>query len=164
MASKTKTQAATPVQAGSKRERRTLRVDDWMTRVVHSVKPKENILHARALLEKERINQLPVVVNGKLVGIVTDRDLRDAFPSVFDSARKPSDDPEKISVDQVMTRDVLTLAPDDSVIDAARLMRKERVGAAPVVEGATIVGLVTRSDLLDALIAIAGGELLPDGI
>ena len=146
-------------QTQEARTRKTLRVDDWMAGVVHTVKPKTDVLHARATLENERINQLPVVVNGKLVGIITDRDLRDAFPSVFASARHPGDALAKINVEEVMTRDVFTVAPGDSVIDAARLMRKERVGAVPVVDGTALVGIITRSDLLDALSAMASGEL-----
>ena len=53
-------------------------VSEWMTQPVHTVKPQDNAYHARELLEEHRINQLPVTVGAELVGIVTDRDLRDA--------------------------------------------------------------------------------------
>ena len=94
----------------------TVRVRDWMKHPVHTVKPRDSIAHARALLEEHRINQLPVIVNGNVVGIVTDRDLRDAFPSVFDAPgftggppRKPGRDPDEVRVDMVTTRRGRTL-------------------------------------------------------
>ena len=60
-----------------------MQIEKWMKREVHCIKPLDSIQHARDLMEEHRINQLPVVVNGRLVGIITDRNLRDAFPSVF---------------------------------------------------------------------------------
>jgi acetoin utilization protein AcuB len=129
---------------------------------VYSIKPRDTIAHARALLEEHRINQLPVVVKGAVVGIITDRDLRDAFPSVFDASgfqgdsRKPTRDPEQVTVEEVMTEKVLTLAPDAPLGEAAQLMRRERVGAVPVVEGDHLVGIVTRSDILLAFVRLAG--------
>lgn len=134
-------------------------VDQWMTRRPRVVKPNDSLRHARTILEELRVNQLPVVVNGRVIGIVTDRDIRDAFPSVLDhrrrhpSASNPS--PEEVTVETVMTRKVLTLAPDDTVAEAARVMRKGRIGALPVVAGGRLVGLITRSDLLDVLVAMA---------
>jgi len=135
-------------------------IRDWMQHPVHHVKPLDSIAHARAVLEEHRVNQLPVLVDGRLVGILTDRDLRDAFPSVFDtgmmnpgSRREPSRAPDDIRVREVMTENVLTLPPDAPLIDAARLMRRQRMGSIPVVEKDRVVGILTRSDLLDAFIA-----------
>jgi acetoin utilization protein AcuB len=135
-------------------------VEKWMTRQLHCVRPLDSIQHARELMEQHRINQLPVVVEGRLVGIVTDRDLRDAFPSVFDSAYRVEThhaNPKAIIVETVMTPHVLTLSPKDSMAEAARVMRRERVGAIPVVDGNRLVGLITRSDVLDAFVALCQG-------
>lgn len=126
----------------------------------HIVKPQDTVAHARALLEEHRINQLPVVVNRKLVGIVTDRDLRDArnvvevasSQATHTQARAPGTD--KIPIEAIMTTNVMTLTPSDSVVDAARLMRRERVGSVPIVASGELVGIITRSDILDAYIAI----------
>jgi acetoin utilization protein AcuB len=105
-------------------------------------------------METKRINQLPVTVDRRLVGIITDRDLRDAFPSVFESSEKGHTEPEQIRVEEVMTPNVLTLSPADSVGKAAQLMCQERIGAIPIVEGARLVGILTRVDILRAFIAL----------
>jgi acetoin utilization protein AcuB len=135
--------------------------EDRMTRRVHAVRPLDSIQHARELMATHRLNQLPVLAEGRLVGIVTDRDLRDAFPSVFESTRvephrpMPHTDPKDIRVEEVMTANVLTVKPQDALVDVARLMRRERIGALPVVDGKHVVGIITRSDVLDAFVALA---------
>jgi len=141
-------------------------IEKWMKREVHSIKPLDTIQHARDLMEQHRINQLPVVVNGHLAGIVTDRNLRDAFPSVFDSppfgkTQKASKaaDPTKITIEMVMTPNVLTLSPKDEVVEAARVMRRERIGAIPIVENGHVVGIIARSDVLEAFVALAAKRL-----
>jgi acetoin utilization protein AcuB len=137
-------------------------VEKWMKRQVRTVKPLDSIQRAREIMASQRINQLPVVVDGKLVGIVTDRDLRDAFPSVFESEPRgrgreipPNADPKHITVEMVMTPNVLTLGPESPISEAARLMRRERVGAIPVIQDGHLVGILTRSDVLDAFIELA---------
>jgi acetoin utilization protein AcuB len=150
-------------------------IADWMTRSTHTVKPLDSILHAREAMTRYRVNQLPVVRGAQLVGIVTDRDLRDAFPSVFDvvdleierergyhrAPRRPRPsgaDPAKITVDFVMTESPLALSPTDSMLKAATLMREKRIGALPIVETGRLVGILTRSDVLAAFLALAGAK------
>ncbi len=102
-----------------------MKIAQWMKHPVVTVKPADSVRHAREIMEQRRINQLPVVVNGRLLGIVTDRDLRDAFPSVFDAVepgghgRPAVTDPATIPVEDVMTARVLTLASDASVAEGA---------------------------------------------
>ena len=136
-------------------------IERWMKFAVHTVKPLDSVAHARALLEEHRINQLPVVVNGRLVGIVTDRDLRDAPRAVQIASAEAGGEgtapttPEQIPVETVMTTNVLTLEPKDSLTRAASLMRQERIGAIPIVENGLLRGIITRSDLLDAFLKIS---------
>jgi len=137
-------------------------VADWMTKRVATVKPLDSILHAREILEDKRVNQLPVVIGDEVVGIITDRDLRDAFPSVFDEAagtRKSGSaargDPAKVTVEMVMTATPFTIDSKTPLVDAAERMRRERVGALPIVNDGRLVGILTRSDMLRALIEIA---------
>ena len=142
----------------------TTRVRSWMKHPVVGVKPRDSAAHARALMEQHRVNQLPVLQGPRLVGIVTDRDLRDAFPSLAEttapSRRRPPKgaEPSAIPVEDVMTHDVLTVEPDTPLDDAARLLRRERIGALPVVSAGRVVGILTRSDLLEALAQLLADE------
>lgn len=143
------------------REGVVLKIVEWMSKPLLAVKPLDRITRARKLMIEKRVNQLAVVHDGRLVGIVTDRDLRDAFPSAFDvaladSRRQQSLDPEKVSVENVMSADVVTLGADASLADAAELMRERRIGALPVIDAGKPVGIVTRSDILRAFVALAG--------
>jgi acetoin utilization protein AcuB len=132
-----------------------MRIEAWMKHPVHTVKPLDSVVHARAILERERINQLPVVSDGHLLGIVTDRDLRDAYPSVAETGvMAPGGDPERVPVESVMAFNVVTLAPTDTMSEAARLMMRERIGALPIVEGKRLVGILTRSDVLRAFVGL----------
>ena len=141
-----------------------VRVSSWMKHPVVGVKPRDSAAHARALMAQHRVNQLPVFEGPQLVGIVTDRDLRDAFPSLAETVirsrrRLPKDgDPSAIPVEDVMTHKVLTVEPDTPLDDAARLLRRERIGALPVVSAGRVVGIVTRSDLLEALAQLLAEE------
>lgn len=129
------------------------------------MKPRDSIRHAREIMEANRVNQLPVVVDHAVVGIITDRDLRDAYPSVFDAehqrrsrSTEPLADPSHIAVETVMTPNVVILGPQDSVVEAARRMRRERIGAIPIAEQGHLVGIIARSDILDAFAALAEPE------
>jgi CBS domain-containing protein len=106
-------------------------------------------------MSKHRVNQLPVVVDDKVVGIVTDRDVRDAYPSSMRLLRgKDIDDfADSYTVEEVMTYNVVTINPETSLREAAQHVRKQRFGALPVVDRGKLVGIITRSDLLDAALA-----------
>jgi acetoin utilization protein AcuB len=139
----------------------SLLVGNWMKTSVHTAHPRDGIEHARELCERHRVNQLPVVADGRLIGIVTDRDLRDAFPSVAEEAAHPTEAHRftaEISVEDVMTRDVVTASEADGIDHAATVLRYERIGALPIVRGERLVGILTRSDLLEALVPLAKAE------
>jgi acetoin utilization protein AcuB len=125
---------------------------------LHTIKPRESVTRARALLEKHRINQLPVVEDGVLVGIVTDRDLRDAVNAITTSAHsagtteRTPETADETPIDMVMSHNAITLAPHSTIITAAELMRRERIGSVPIVDGQKLVGIVTRGDILEAFV------------
>jgi acetoin utilization protein AcuB len=132
-----------------------------MSSPARTIKRLDTAARARELLEEHRINQLAVVEGDRLVGIVTDRDLRDAFPSVIDvaryetrSARRTFTSPENVSVEMVMTANPITFGPEEALGAAARVLRRQRIGAAPIVENHRLVGILTRSDLIDALLSV----------
>ena len=142
----------------------TLMCQRWMTAKVHTVKPVDSVAHARSVLEKLQINQLPVIKDGILVGIVTDRDLRDAVSTVTTSGWRANainlatPTPDEIPVEAIMTHNVITLAPHSTVVNATVIMRLQRIGSVPIVNGSRVVGIVTRSDVLDAFVARENGK------
>jgi acetoin utilization protein AcuB len=126
-----------------------------MSKSLVTLKPQDSLQHAHDRLRKYRINQIPVVHEGRLVGIVTDRDVRDAYPSSLRHIR--AEDVQEFAdvhtVDQVMTREVITISPEATLREAALRLRQSRLSALPVVEEDKLVGIITRSDLLDAMLA-----------
>lgn len=132
-----------------------MNVSQWMTKSLITIKPQDTLRLARERMAQHRINQLPVVVNDKLVGIVTDRDVRDAYPSSLRLLRGKDIDEfgDSHIVEEIMTYSVVTVSPQTSLRDAALQLRRQRFGALPVVENGKLVGIITRSDLLDAMLA-----------
>lgn len=103
------------------------------------------------LMQAEGIRHLPVLDGATLVGVVTDRDLRYAT-----SALHPHPFPREARVERVMSPHPVTAAPLDPVEEAARLMRARKIGCLPVLDGDALVGIVTGTDLLDAIIHLTG--------
>jgi acetoin utilization protein AcuB len=140
-----------------------MRISDWMKGSACVIGPRDSVRHARSLLEHHRINQLPVVDDGRLVGIVAERDLRAASPNVDELAdvlpeHEGVPRPDRIPIETVMTRDVVVLRPGDTVEQAARLMRTRRISAIPIVDGERVVGVLTRGDVIDAFLVQAGKQ------
>lgn len=132
-----------------------MEVAKWMTKSLMTIKPKDSLRHARERLAKYRVNQLPVVVDEKLVGIVTDRDIRDAYPSSLRLFYGKDIDEfgDSHTVEEVMTYNVVSVTPQTSLREAAQRLRRQRFGALPVIDQGQLVGIITRSDLLDAMLA-----------
>ena len=105
-----------------------------MKHPVITVKPRDSALHARGVMEQHRINQLPVVTDGRLVGIVTDRDLRDVFPPVSEAATRSRAhvDPATIPVEDVMAHEVLALGPATTAARARSAAERADAAAARV--------------------------------
>jgi acetoin utilization protein AcuB len=137
--------------AAKKAISKAIRVADWMTEGVLAVEIFDSIAVARRLMAKHRVNQLPVLDNDRLVGIVTDRDIRDAYPTslMINRAEEIDRFAEKITVEEVMTHDVFVVRPDTGLPTAVGLLRRHRIGALPVLKDQKLVGIITRSDILD---------------
>jgi acetoin utilization protein AcuB len=142
------------------RQTRNIRVADWMTESVLAVETFDSIGVARQLMAKHRINQLPVLDNDALVGIVTDRDLRDAYPTSMMIDRGEAIDrfAESVTVEEVMTHNIFTVQPDTPLKQAVSLLRRHRIGSLPVVKNKKLVGIITRSDVLDFVLSGSGIE------
>ncbi len=105
-------------------------------------------------MRENRIRHLPVVERGRLVGFVTDRDLRHALPSraVGLEMHELPHLAEKVNVWEVMARVLVTIHREAPISEAARLLLKYRIGGLPVVKGDTLVGIITKTDLVRALL------------
>jgi len=112
---------------------------DSKGRQVHSTGPGVSLALVASRLQAEKIGALVVLDGERLAGIVSERDVVRAFAS-------RSGDAAGMQVDEVMTRQVLTCAPDDSLTDVLRLMTRHRVRHLPVMQGGRLVGLVSIGD------------------
>lgn len=141
-----------------KRESRNIRVADWMTETVLAVETFDSIGIARQVMAKHRINQLPVLDNEALVGIVTDRDLRDAYPTsmMIDRGEEIDRFADSVTVEEVMTHNIFTVGPETPLKQAVSLLRRHRIGSLPVVQNKKLVGIITRSDVLDFVLSGSG--------
>jgi acetoin utilization protein AcuB len=146
-----------------KRESRNVRVADWMTETVLAVETFDSIGIARQVMAKHRINQLPVLDNEALVGIVTDRDLRDAYPTsmMIDRGEEIDRFADSVTVEEVMTHNIFTVGPETPLKQAVSLLRRHRIGSLPVVQNKKLVGIITRSDVLDFVLSgsVLGGPV-----
>lgn len=131
-------------------------VKNHMTRDPVAVAPESTLADALRLTREHRIRHLPVVRGAELVGVLSDRDIRLAMPSplsVADADRAAF--LERTTIAQVMTAEVITAGPLDAVEDAAKLMRRHRVGSLPVVSAeGTLLGILTETDILHAFAAL----------
>ena len=131
-----------------------MRVSDLMSRIVISTPATTPVLEARALMQQERIRHLVVVGDGRLQGIVTDRDIRLNMPSPATSLSvwEVNHLLARLTVDKVMTRAVITIDPDRDAREAAWIMVDHKIGALPVLEGERLLGIITETDLLRAFV------------
>lgn len=130
----------------------------WMTEDVVTVPPDTPITEAERIMHERGFRRLPVVKGKRLVGLVTLADIRGAKPSPATSLSVWEINylVSRITVGEVMTRDVITIGPDAPIEEAARIMRERKVGALPVVEGQELRGIITESDLLGAFMEVLG--------
>jgi acetoin utilization protein AcuB len=126
-----------------------------------TVQPTTTVPVALRLMRDENVRRLPVVdAQGSLVGIVSDKDLLYASPSPA-TTLAVWEIPEllsKIRVEQVMSRKVITVSVKTPIEEAARIMADNKVGGLPVMQGATLVGIITETDLFKQLLELLGGR------
>lgn len=124
-----------------------------MSQPAVSVEPSTLLLDAALTLRAGAFRHLPVVEDGKLVGLLTDRDIQRCAPSRLIPITEEGYNSvfADTTVARVMTRDPLSVSPDMPLTTAIALMQQSRYGCLPVVEGTGLVGILTRSDLVEAL-------------
>lgn len=125
----------------------SLTVRDVMATHLVTVRPRETARRAYRLMRDHRFRHLPVVENGCLVGVLSDRDLRPVLLSPTLA---------RAQVGELMSEDPTTIAPDAPVEEAASLLVVKKIGCLPVVADGTLVGIVTETDLLAVLVELLG--------
>jgi acetoin utilization protein AcuB len=118
-----------------------------MTKDPVTVSPDDLLIQARLKLQKGNFRQLPVVADGQLIGIITDRDMREHAGYL-----------DRTEVKAVMSRKPLSVTPAMTLEAAAQLLLKHKIGGLPVVENVRVVGIITRSDVLQAFLDVMGAS------
>lgn len=136
-----------------------MKVRDRMTTEVITVGLADPIRKAWELVEENQLRRFPVVEGDKLVGIITDRDIRNSTASSVVLTEKKYHDflLDTVKIESVMTPDPATVTPDTPLDEAARMILELKVGGLPVIEQGKLVGIITETDLIKTLV-----ELLPD--
>jgi len=129
-------------------------VRELMTGRLVTVAPNTPVFEARQTMLRERIRHLLVTDGSRLVGIVTDRDIRLNLPSQATSLSvwEVNYLLARLTVDQVMTRTVITVGPDRHAREAAHIMLEHKIGCLPVLDGERLLGIITETDLLRAFV------------
>ncbi|MEA3221757.1 MAG: CBS domain-containing protein [Thermodesulfobacteriota bacterium] len=130
------------------------KVKDLMKRQVVTIGPDEPIKSAIKKMEAGGFRKIPVVEGSRLIGIITDRDLRQATssPVIFHEVSYDEYLLTEINVGSCMTKNPITIRPDADIIEAARIVEDKKIGGLPVVDGDALVGIITISDLINYLI------------
>jgi len=118
----------------------------------------ERMTTAKKILQEKNIRHLPVVDGKKLIGLVTNMDIRkaEASPATSLEIRELHYLLDKITVGEIMTRNVITISPDVSVEEATTLLHDNKIGCLPVVEDGNLVGIITENDVMELLIGVMG--------
>ena len=138
-----------------------MKARDLMTKEPLTVSPETPVAEARRMMLERRIRHLLVTDGGRLAGIVTDRDIRLNLPSPATSLSvwELNYLLGRMTVGSIMTTTVITVHPERDAVAAARLMLDHKIGALPVVQDGTVVGIVTETDILRAFAALAAPAL-----
>lgn len=131
-----------------------------MTRPVLSVSPALPINEALTMMRREHIRRLPIVEEGRLIGIVSERDLLNASPSPATSLSvwELNYLLSKVTVREVMSREVVWVTEDMPIEEAARLMVDKKIGGLPVLRDGYVVGMITETDLFKVFLELMGAR------
>lgn len=135
-------------------------VGERMSRPVICISPDEPINEVLAMFKKEHIRRAPVMKQGKLLGIVSERDLLNASPSSVTtlSVWEMNYLISKVKVKDVMTKKVITVDKDTPIEEAARIMADQKIGGLPVTSADKVVGMITETDLFKVFLELMGAR------
>jgi len=130
-----------------------MQVSEFMTTDVTTVQETDSLLDATMIFVRSTLRHLPVLREKKLVGVVTERDVKQYSPSILSgiSPDEYNQLMETTPISRVMTRDPATVNPDQSMVEAVRILTTRRIGCVPVVENGELMGILTTTDMLRLL-------------
>lgn len=133
-------------------------VKDFMSADLVVVDPQTKIFDAVDLMKKHDIHRLPVIDNGKLIGLITEGTIQEALPSKATSLSVYEANYllNKTVVADVMIKDVKTIHPKAQLEDAVYIMRQNNIAVLPVLDNDQLVGIITNNDIFDAFLKLAG--------
>jgi len=134
---------------------KALTVGDCMSVDPVTVAPTDSLQRVIELLRRRDIRAVPVLEDGKLVGIVTDRDVRQVAPAypLFRDEEEIRRYTENLTVTAAMSADPMTVSPATPLVEAAKILETYRISSLPVVEGFRVVGILSVTDLLRVFVA-----------
>ena len=129
---------------------------DYMTTELVTVQETDTLLDATMFFVRSTFRHLPVVRGRQLVGVITERDVKQYAPSVLSgiSAEDYNSIMETTPISRVMARSPITVRPEQSVLEAAKLLYAKRLGCLPVIQDNELVGIITTTDMLKVLAQI----------
>ncbi len=135
-----------------------MRIRDVMTKNPVTISSETLIIDAQKIMKEKNIRRLPVVDNGKLVGIVTKHDLLEASPSPATSLSiyELNYLLSKMKVKEIMKKNPITLSPETPFEEALRIGQEKKIGSFPVVENGNLIGIATESDIIRFVSRILG--------
>ena len=117
--------------------------------------PEETLMEAAQVMRMRKIRRIPIVSGGRLVGLLTEGDLKRAEPSTLsDTQEHFTEVMEGTQVNRIMIENLLTTTPDAPLVEAARTLWTNKYGALPELEGEKLVGILTDNDLIGALVKV----------
>ena len=129
-----------------------------MQKNITTITKDERMTTAKKILKEKNIRHLPVVDGKKLIGLVTNMDIRkaEASPATSLEIRELHYLLDKITVGEIMTRNVISIAPDISIEEATTLLHDNKIGCLPVIEDGALIGILTEDDVMEILIEVMG--------
>ncbi|MEW6200746.1 MAG: CBS domain-containing protein [bacterium] len=133
-----------------------MRVKDYMTNNIVVIERDKPVSEAKRLLDENHFRHLPVVDDGKVVGIVSDRDINRTL-AIAESVRTVCgvETDKDMKIEDIMTGDFLSIGGDESLRNAAKIMAERKIGCLPVVEDDRLVGIITETDIMRVFAEVA---------
>ena len=131
-----------------------------MSHPVITVNADTPITKAHALMAREKIQQLPVIKNGKLVGVVSEDDILKAYPSSATTLAvwEVTSLIEKIAVKDIMSKEIFTVTEETPIEEAARILADQKISSLPVLRGKELVGIITETDIFRIMLEMLGAR------